>query len=1552
MKKKSKPIIVFGLILIFLDAWSTVWAGTSNYMFIDDLSGNGDWTATYFQLDKAQIAKNLGLTEQTLVTNGGSFVTVYSVKEDGTKVAPNSKHAGAGGNAGDWHDANGHSLSASTGIFYHVINYSNFSVGIGQRPTAGITYGQSFAFKLVVEYTPASGDPVTVTLDVTYKITYQKAYENAVAEAKAALANNEYAAVTGMLRTNLEGLVNATVDQTEEGWKAAMMDIITALTTFKSSAITVGTYFFQDSPLHNNYVCTYYNIDNHAIAKALGLSTTDFVNNYKADNSGKVKMSTYGTSGSIYTAANDAGEGNYKGYWLDSDGKHSGWSAGIFFFVYDPAARIGIGQMPTTESGRTHCEPGKSYNFCVIFQYNGKKAVVSVTYNTTYKASYETALEHAKTVLGSSDYVSVTGKPRTNLQSLVDAHVAEAEEAWKSAAERITAVVASFKKGVTETIAGTYVLDDSPQHTSYSCKYIDIDNDAIAKALDLSTVDFTTNYKADNSGKVVLSTYDATGTLYTASADAGDGDFKGYWLNSDGKSASWAVGYIYFVYDPAGRIGVGQMPVTESGKKHVAAGDICTFHAVFCYGNRQAIVKVSYKATVYLWLQDVLTTAKAMLADITIGYDKTAMAKAIADGESVTIAMPNDEIMAVINAINKAIADYQAQLKNVNTFKAVVEDAKAERAADSYPGNSAFDVAISTAESFLAKLEIAPTLDATEQLAALNMAREAYYNSQYAIAPIWQTVSYVDLSLNASEKYTLRVDNKPFYPTNIQVRPDKLRGYLGWSEKEIEAAFKRAADDGFNTVSVPVYWKEVEPEKNHFDWRILDRYLGWCKKYGMKMEMLWFSWSSGGRVQWLWNGTNGKWVLRTPDYVCSADGKSDFNMLRNTWEYSLDWRDTNLRSRETYVLGRIMEHIALWDANNDNPHTVVGVQLGNEARGHGNNSATAAEIVDYYHQVGSAVKNSKYVTWTRINCVSYETSGRTSANENKRNNGGTNIDFVGIDVYGTNAGSVKGNINGQLGTNGKNYRMIMEIDAKDSWSPIYQMAALAGDKAFDYYNLGPVDGNGLYANDGHALKERAHINLVRQRNKMLNLCNQDICLRKQGSGLYVYNYTATSTNTEAGYKGITFTPGANNTQAIAVEHSSHEFSLLSTADGTFTIPSAYVIKSAEIGHYDSSNNWVKEGYASVEGQTIKMSGTSCVRVIWGTSSKKKVFTCGDSTMAPKSSNTERGWGMLFSRFLDANHTVVDNRALDGYSTKSFIDKGKWLGVTNSLSAGDYVLIQFGHNDAKTSSSLHTDPQTTYKHNLAKMVAETRAKHATPVLLTPIVRRTFGSDGNIVNDHTAYAEAMRQVADSLDVPLIDMNLLSSQYENVAGIKGSRSLHEYYPGTEIDNTHLCQFGAYITARCVAEQIALNDKIGIEVNAKPMAMAGAYSSTVDFARHALAALYPAADTSGITLEQADAMARGRRVAERTAITQKEPGTDVSFALVNSDMAEGLCWDNSLQMTTPMGYALRLNVSGWTSYGMWYNDRVSGPYWCFNAQNIGYTEIRQTVSGLPNGF
>lgn len=547
-------------------------------------------------------------------------------------------------------------------------------------------------------------------------------------------------------------------------------------------------------------------------------------------------------------------------------------------------------------------------------------------------------------------------------------------------------------------------------------------------------------------------------------------------------------------------------------------------------------------------------------------------------------------------AISMLVASgLKAKADNVTLFSTALSEAKTERATEAYPDSANFDKAIVRATDFLARLQANPSLRITLELNNLYAAREAYYNSQYPETAIQQTVSEVDLSLNGSEKYVLRVDGKPYYPIEIQVRPDKMRGYCGWSEDEVEATFRRAAEDGFKTLSIPVYWKEVEPEKNHFDWHMLDKYMGWCEKYGMKMEMLWFSWSSGGRIQYLWNWNDRK-VLRTPDYVCSLDGTSDYNMLRKEWEYSLDWRDNKLCARENFVLGKVMEHIALWDANHKNNHVVIGVQLGNEARAHGANTATSAEIIDYYSQVGEAVKSSKYVTWTRLNCVSYETSGRTTANENKRKAGGTNIDYVGIDVYGTSAGSVKGNLNGQLGTNGKNYRMIMEIDAKDANSPFYQMAALAGDKAFDYYNLGPVDGNGLYdANwEAHQLIQRSHIEYVRQRNRLLSMANQDIALYKQGGGLYVYNYAASSKSEETGLEGITFTPNETTTQALAVRHGNDGIVLLSTDRGAFTLPSQLLEYKAQSGYFDENNQWMAQKNLTIRNKKVQMLRNTCV----------------------------------------------------------------------------------------------------------------------------------------------------------------------------------------------------------------------------------------------------------------------------------------------------------------------------------------------------------------------
>lgn len=350
----------------------------------------------------------------------------------------------------------------------------------------------------------------------------------------------------------------------------------------------------------------------------------------------------------------------------------------------------------------------------------------------------------------------------------------------------------------------------------------------------------------------------------------------------------------------------------------------------------------------------------------------------------------------------------------------------------------------------------------------------------------------------------------------------------------------------------------------------------------------------------------------------------------------------------------------------------------------------------------------------------------------------------------------------------------------------------------------------------------------------------------------------------------------------------------------------------------------------------------------------KVFTIGDSTMANKSNKTERGWGMLFPLFVDSSLATVSNHAADGRSTKSFIDEGRWITVLNQLSAGDYVLIQFGHNDEKTDAPLHTNPQTTYKQNLARFINETKAKGAHPVLLTPIVRRMFGSDGNLIHEHEEYAKAVRELAKDTDVPLIDMTQLSSQYENIAGITGSRALHEYFPGTEIDNTHLCQFGAYITARCVAEQIATHDAIEIPLSCSPGTMPDAYTSTLDYAQHAFAASYPN-EEAATSLDDLDEQVRNLRCKARLSLSK---GDDATFALVNPGFAEGFCWYNSVQATRPMGWTIdhngTVNIKSSTAA------KPEGPHSPLISSGQehlqlwgvhGTATLCQTVTNLPNG-
>jgi lysophospholipase L1-like esterase len=211
-----------------------------------------------------------------------------------------------------------------------------------------------------------------------------------------------------------------------------------------------------------------------------------------------------------------------------------------------------------------------------------------------------------------------------------------------------------------------------------------------------------------------------------------------------------------------------------------------------------------------------------------------------------------------------------------------------------------------------------------------------------------------------------------------------------------------------------------------------------------------------------------------------------------------------------------------------------------------------------------------------------------------------------------------------------------------------------------------------------------------------------------------------------------------------------------------------------------------------------------------------VHLVGDSTMADKpdpARNPERGWGQLLPRFLDERVTVR-NHAVNGRSTKSFIDEGRWAAVVALLDSGDFVLVQFGHNDQKSDDpARYTNPYTGYRRNLERFVAESRARGATPVLLSSIVRRSFNAQGVLVDTHGAYPLVVRQVAQELAVPFVDLQLLSEDLVLRAGPARSKALYVWtapgefamYPHGRQDDTHLSVQGATAIAQLAVRAMA---------------------------------------------------------------------------------------------------------------------------------------------------
>ena len=209
-----------------------------------------------------------------------------------------------------------------------------------------------------------------------------------------------------------------------------------------------------------------------------------------------------------------------------------------------------------------------------------------------------------------------------------------------------------------------------------------------------------------------------------------------------------------------------------------------------------------------------------------------------------------------------------------------------------------------------------------------------------------------------------------------------------------------------------------------------------------------------------------------------------------------------------------------------------------------------------------------------------------------------------------------------------------------------------------------------------------------------------------------------------------------------------------------------------------------------------------------------IFVVGDSTAANKDTSggkVERGWGQMFQNYFNKNFVVVDNHALNGRSSKSFIDEGHWAEVTKLIQKGDYVLIQFGHNDEKDSEALHTDPGSTFDAYLTKYATETQKLGGIPVLLSPVVRRNW-KNGVLTDTHGEYRKVAKSVADTLKINYIDANVITEKLESDLGEEGSKKLHMIYePGEEpslpngsSDNTHYNIYGATTVAKLLSEAL----------------------------------------------------------------------------------------------------------------------------------------------------
>ncbi|HEX8926098.1 MAG TPA: rhamnogalacturonan acetylesterase, partial [Terriglobales bacterium] len=202
-----------------------------------------------------------------------------------------------------------------------------------------------------------------------------------------------------------------------------------------------------------------------------------------------------------------------------------------------------------------------------------------------------------------------------------------------------------------------------------------------------------------------------------------------------------------------------------------------------------------------------------------------------------------------------------------------------------------------------------------------------------------------------------------------------------------------------------------------------------------------------------------------------------------------------------------------------------------------------------------------------------------------------------------------------------------------------------------------------------------------------------------------------------------------------------------------------------------------------------------------------IYLAGDSTVVDQSVEPWSAWGQMLPRFFRPG-IVIANHAESGETIRSFVTEQRFAKVMSLIQPGDYLFMQFAHNDQKPHAVSLED----YKQLLIEYIEKTKAKGATPVLVTSMNRRTFDGAGKITNSLAGYPDAMREIAKSQNVALIDLNAMSKTLFEAMGPEGTLKAFMHYPANAFpnqteaisDDTHFNKYGAYELARCVVRGI----------------------------------------------------------------------------------------------------------------------------------------------------